>query len=113
MESKNIQVLKKMIVHAKRAVEYSKNMTFEEFLEERRNIDASVLNLSQIGELVKLVDEKIKVKYTNINWIAIKNLRNKIVHDYDGLQFKLIWGILDKNIPQLIKDIKQIIKNEK
>lgn len=113
MENKNIVVLEKMKNYAKNAIDFTKEMTFEEFLEDRKTIDASVFNMSQIGELVKLIDENTKEKYKNINWIAIKNLRNKIVHDYDGLQFKLIWSIINNNLPQLIEDINFIVENEK
>ena len=51
-----------------------------------RNVYATVFAISQIGELVKNISDETIKKYNNIEWIVIKSLRNKIVHDYDGIK---------------------------
>ena len=56
----------------------------------RMIIAVYVFNISQIGELVKVIDRSIVEKYKNIKWIAIRNIRHRIVHDYDGIQLELI-----------------------
>lgn len=50
-------------------------------------------------------------KYPNIEWIIIKNLRNKIVHDYEGIKLNFIWDIITKDIKQLKKDLERIIED--
>ncbi len=50
-------------------------------------------------------------KYTNIDWIVIKNLRNKIVHDYEGIKLNLIWDVVTNDIIQLKKDLEEILDN--
>ena len=53
-------------------------------------------------------------KYNNVEWIIIKNLRKKIVHDYEGINLSLIWDILENDIEKLKKDLNNIIsENEK
>ena len=52
-------------------------------------------------------------RYNNINWIEIKGLRNRIVHDYGGIQFRAIWEVVVDDLPQLIKDVEEIINKEK
>ena len=49
-------------------------------------------------------------KYPNIEWIIIKNLRNKIVHDYEGINLNLIWDIVTKDIVELREDLEEILK---
>ena len=50
-------------------------------------------------------------KYTNIEWIIIKNSRNKIVHDYEGIKLNLIWDIVTNDIVQLKVDLQEILDN--
>lgn len=52
-------------------------------------------------------------KYPHIEWIIIKNLRNKIVHDYEGINLTLIWDIITNDIVQLKIDLEGIIENNK
>ena len=52
-------------------------------------------------------------KYTNIEWVIIKNLRNKIVHDYDGIKLNLIWDIITNDIVQLKLNLQKILDNNK
>ena len=72
-------------------------------------VDASVFALSQIGELVKNIGKETMEKYNNIEWIAIKNLRNKIVHDYDGIKLNFIWDIITEDISNLKSGLMQIL----
>jgi len=50
-------------------------------------------------------------KYPNIEWIIIKNLRNKIVYDYEGIKLNFIWDIITEDIIQLKLDLENILKN--
>ena len=65
--------------------------------------------ISQIGELVKNISKETIEKYPNIEWIIIKNLRNKIVHDYEGIKLNLIWDIVTNDIVQLKVDLQEIL----
>lgn len=52
-------------------------------------------------------------KYQFIEWNMIKGLRNRIVHDYEGISLKSIWYVISEDITQLKQNIEQIIKEEK
>ena len=73
-------------------------------------MDATIFAISQIGELVKNINKETMEKYPNIEWIIIKNLRNKIVHDYEGINLNLIWDIVTKDIVELREDLEEILK---
>jgi len=112
MKHRNIIIIDKMIKYAEEALSFSDKFSSDEFQGERKTIAACVFNLSQIGEIVKHIDKNITDKYSNIEWKLIKNLRNKIVHDYEGIQLGRIWQILKEDLPQLIIDLKVIIEKE-
>ena len=73
-------------------IEYiNKAIKFEQFCEDKKTIDATVFAISQIGELVKNISIETIEKYPNIEWNMIKGLRNRIVHDYEGINLTSIW----------------------
>ena len=113
MKNKEYISLKKMIEYIDRAIEYTKNYTFEQFSEDNKTIDATVFAIIQIGELVKNLSIDITEKYSNIEWNMIKGLRNRIVHDYEGINLKSIWYILKNDITILREDISLILNKEK
>lgn len=49
-------------------------------------------------------------RYSNIEWIIIKNLRNKIVHDYEGIKLNFIWDIIKEDIIKLKIDLEKILE---
>jgi len=67
-----------------------------------------VFNLSQIGELTNKLDKEYITEYHNIPWFKMKGLRNRIVHDYEGENLKLIWEIIDKDIKILREQLLKL-----
>jgi uncharacterized protein with HEPN domain len=64
-------------------------------------VEACVFNLSQIGELVNKLDKEYMSQHPDIPWVEMKGLRNRIVHDYEGINLILIWEIIDIDIKKL------------
>lgn len=92
--------------------EYIGSKDFDKFKESNLLIDGVVRNLEIIGEAAKNIPEKIKKKYNDIKWNRIVGLRNRIVHEYFGVDLKIIWVIVKQEIPILKKQIKTILKEE-
>lgn len=112
MKNKEYMSLKKMIEYIDKALRYTENCDFEQFTNNEEKVDATVFAISQIGELVKNISKETMNKYPNIEWIVIKNLRNKIVHDYEGIKLNFIWDIISNDLIQLRNDLEIIIENE-
>lgn len=112
MKSKEYMSIKKMIEYIDKAIRYTKNCDFDDFSRNEEKIDATVFAISQIGELVKNISKETIDKYSNIEWIIIKNLRNKIVHDYEGINLNLIWDIITEDILKLKVDLEELLIEE-
>lgn len=110
MKNKEYVSLKKMIEYINKALRYTEGCNFESFSNNEEKVDATVFAISQIGELVKNITKETMQKYNGIEWIVIKNLRNRIVHDYEGINLKLIWDIVTNDIIQLKSDLEDILK---
>lgn len=91
---------------------YVRNMKFTEFENDTLKIDAVVRNLEIIGEATKNIPEDMKSKYQNINWKGMIGLRNRIIHDYFGVDLEIIWVIIQNELPKLKEQIKEILKKE-
>ncbi|MEE0768938.1 MAG: HepT-like ribonuclease domain-containing protein [Clostridia bacterium] len=110
MKNKEYMSLKKMIEYINKALKYTEGCSFETFSRNEEKVDATVFAISQIGELVKNITKETMERYNNIEWIIIKNLRNKVVHDYEGINLNLIWDIITDDIIQLKMDLEKILK---
>ena len=66
MKSKEYISIKKMIEYIDKSIEYTKGYTFKQFCNDSKTIDATVFNISQIGELVKNISNETTKKYTKI-----------------------------------------------
>jgi len=65
--------------------------------------------LSQIGELSGKVSDELQEEYSNIEWRGIKALRNRIVHDYDGVNLNMVWEFLTTELNELEGQLNKII----
>ena len=110
MKNKEYYSILKMIEYINKTLRYTKDCNFESFSNNEEKVDATVFALSQIGELVKNISKETMKKHSNIEWIIIKNLRNKIVHDYEGINLNLIWDIIQNDILELKNSLQEIIK---
>lgn len=113
MQNKEYESLKKMIEYIEKSLKYTEGYTREQFENDMKTVDATVFNISQIGELVKNISDQTKKKYNKIEWNMIKGLRNRIIHDYEGISLKNIWHILECDILELEEQLNEIIENEK
>ena len=89
---------------------YTENMTFEEFVSNELVIDGVIRNFEIIGEAANRLTDDFKDKYQDIDWHRIRGTRNRIVHDYVGVDLEIVWRIKETLLPDLISRIKEILK---
>ena len=96
---------------AERILEYIKDLSFDEFSKDNRTIDAVIRNFEIIGEASNLLPDEIKDKYPQIDWHRIRGFRNRVVHDYFGVDLQIVWKITIDQIPGLLSEIVRIIRH--
>ena len=87
---------------------YTSGIEREEFLVDEKTIDAVVRNLEIIGEAVRWLPEDFKLQYVSVPWGQIAGLRNRIVHDYFGLDLEIIWQVLQVSLREFKQQLDQI-----
>lgn len=101
-------LLEDILDSAQKILEYTSSMTFAEFSEDSRTIDAAIRNFEIIGEASNLLPEEFKDRHPSIDWHRIRGFRNRIVHDYFGIDLQILWKIIADQIPSLMVEIKKI-----
>jgi uncharacterized protein with HEPN domain len=66
-------------------------------------------SLEIIGEATKNLNFDFRLKYSNIPWVYMAKLRDKIIHHYQGVDYETIWNIIVQEIPELHFQILEII----
>ncbi len=89
---------------------YVRNLSFDEFNPDTKTIDAVVRNFEIIGDASNKIPDEIKNRYQEIEWKKIIGLRNRIIHEYFGVDNSIIWFIIENELDQLEERIKKILK---
>jgi len=98
---KNDVIIGKMLGYIEKILRYTQAMDYDAFTKQDVVMEACVFNLSQLGELVRRVDSEYRASNKDIPWSQIYGLRNRIVHDYEGVNFVLVWEIICNDLPEL------------
>ena len=110
MSKSDIQFLKHIKEETEFIIEFTSTISEEEFLENRLLKKAMIRCFEVIGEATKKVDFDFRMKYNSIAWREMAGLRDKLIHDYTGVDYNLLWLIISENIPELDFQLEQIIK---
>ncbi|HEY8499713.1 MAG TPA: HepT-like ribonuclease domain-containing protein [Clostridia bacterium] len=109
---KNRKLLYKMLEYVDKIMGYIQNADYESFENNKMMVEACVFNLSQIGELVNKFDTEFISTHADIPWNKIRGLRNRIIHDYEGINLKLIWEIITADLYKLKKQLIGLITDK-
>ncbi|PIU56096.1 MAG: hypothetical protein COS87_03260 [Chloroflexi bacterium CG07_land_8_20_14_0_80_45_17] len=89
---------------------YIEGMEFKDFETDEKTIDAVVRNLEVVGEASKNIPENVKARYSDVYWKGVVGLRNRIIHEYFGVDLKIIWYIVKEELLTLKKQMERILE---
>jgi len=97
-----------IIESSNKILEYTEGLTFDQFISDSKTIDAVIRNFEIIGEATSRLPAKFKNNYPEIDWHKIRGFRNRIVHDYFGIDYSIVWEIKNNFLPAFIQKLKNI-----
>lgn len=101
-------VLDDMLQAAIKIRSYTEGYNYELFLEDEKTTDAVVRNFEIIGEAANRIDPQFRNQYPDIEWKRIRGFRNRIVHDYFGIDYEIVWDIIEYYLDELIDNLIKI-----
>lgn len=88
------------------------NMTKEALIDNEVLKRAIIRSLEIIGEATKQIPADIKQQWSEVPWRNIAGMRDKLIHDYIGVNYSIVWDVIRNKIPEIKPVIAQIIENE-
>ena len=88
---------------------YTAELSFEQFKTDSKTVDAVIRNFEIIGEAANRLPEEFKDNHSDIDWHRMRGFRNRIVHDYFGIDYNIVWQIKESSLREIIEKLKQII----
>ncbi|MDM8524291.1 DUF86 domain-containing protein [Desulfococcaceae bacterium HSG8] len=93
---------------AGRAASYTEKMIHEEFFEDTKTQDAVIRNIEIIGEAVKNLSDEIRGRYPEIPWKGLAGMRDRLIHQYFGVNLDIVWNVAKEELPDILLKIKEI-----
>jgi uncharacterized protein with HEPN domain len=106
---RNEIILKKLRAYSKKVLNYCEGVSYAEFIADSKLVEACVFNLSQMGELCRAVEKAFADATPQIPWNEMYGLRNRIVHDYEGVNLLLVWQIITEDLQDLCTAVTELI----
>ena len=93
-------------------VSVSENLLLKDFVEDETLKRAVVRSLEIIGEATKKIPADIKIKYNTIQWKNMAGMRDRLIHDYFGANYSIVWDVMKNKNPDLHIQISEVLKED-
>jgi uncharacterized protein with HEPN domain len=114
MPKESIEYLKHILLECNYIVSViTPETTKDEFLSDETVKRAVVRSLEIIGEATKKIPADVKFKWSNIAWKNMAGMRDRLIHDYLGVNYSIVWDVVKNIIPEIRIEIQTIIDKTK
>lgn len=101
--------LYKMLELTQKIRNYCNQLSYDNFISNEMLIEACVFNLTQLGETAHKISDECTSLHPELAWNELYGLRNRLVHDYAGTNFNLVWEIITEDLPNLEKQLRSLV----
>ncbi len=95
------------------AVSFVEGMRYDDFVKDRKTIYAVIRAIEIIGEAAKKIPDWVKNRYQGIPWKEMVGMRDKLIHEYFGVNLRAVWDTVKQDIPNLRPSFDKILKDFK
>ena len=93
-------------------ISVTENLHYNDFIENETLKRAIVRSLEIIGEATKKIPADFKVKWNAIHWKNMAGMRDRLIHDYIGVNYSIVWDVMKNKIPDIHKQISSFFDVE-
>ena len=100
-----------MLESARKALDFVQGMGYDEFASDEKTQFAVVRALEIIGEAAKKIPSDVRETYSEIPWREIAGTRDKLIHDYIGVNLPVVWRTIQYDLPPLIGQLETMLED--
>jgi uncharacterized protein with HEPN domain len=93
---------------AETAMSLADGLEKSEFLADRTLVDASIKNMSVLGEAAAHIPDEIVQLWPDVPWRMMRDMRNLIIHEYFGVNPDIVWGTVSDDLPIVVSELRRI-----
>jgi len=93
------------------AERFVEGMEYRDFVKDKKTAYAVTRAVEVIGEAVKNIPDSVKKRYPRIPWKKMAGMRDKLIHEYFGVDLRRVWNTVKKDIPELKPMFEKILKD--
>ena len=112
MHKDDVIRLQHIIAEAEDACTFAADMSFNEFVKDRKTAKAIIRSVELIGEAAANISNELRDKHQDIPWKQIIGMRNHLIHVYFDIDFHTVWQTVKDNLPPLISQLKRIVETD-
>ena len=98
--------LRDMLENAQRAIQFVYGMDFKTFSNDEKTLYAVIRAIEIVGEAAAKVPDEVRSNYPRVPWREVKGMRNKLVHNYFGINKEVVWQTVQEDLPELVEALK-------
>jgi uncharacterized protein with HEPN domain len=101
--------LRHMLDYSQEAILLAKDATRED-LDRNRTLQLSLVHLVEIvGEAASRVSPALRQQHPQVPWVQITNMRNRLIHGYDFVDYDILWQTVTEDLPALVCELERIV----
>ena len=97
----------------KRIEKYTKKVGYSSFAKNTKTQDAVVRNIEIVGEAAKSISDNTKKESQQIPWKKLAGIRDRLIHNYFGVNYDIIWAVAKKELKEISPEIDRLLQKIK
>ncbi len=104
--------LRDMLENAEKARSFIKGLDYDDFRKDDKAIYAVIRAFEIIGEAARQIPEDVRDAHPEIQWREIMGMRNKLTHEYFGVNTEVVWRTVNEDLPIIIPALRKMLKKK-